>query len=190
MPHFTGNPSEDRRIAARWAKQHLQNNALILDTETSGLRSDAEICQIAVINLRGEILLDTLVKPVGAIPSEAEAIHGISTKTVETAPPFAHMAVQLRQILDKRTCLIYNQDFDLRVIRQSARAADLDSMIALPTSTQFECVMLAYAAYVGERSAFKASEYRWQRLPSGDHSALGDCLAVRNLIISMAEACD
>ena len=186
MPYFTGNSDKDRELAALWAWQALQNpDTLVLDTETTGLRSDAEVCQIAVMNLAGDVLLDTLVKPRNPIPPEAEAIHGISTKTVQDAPPFAHMAVALRQILDGRKCLIYNREYDLRVIRQSALAADLDSMIALPSSAKFECAMLPYAAFVGERNAYKA-DYKWQKLPSGDHSALGDVRATRRLIFQMA----
>lgn len=188
MPNFTGKPSEDRTIATHWAWQQLQRpDTLILDTETTGLRSDAEICQIAVMSLSGDVLLDTLVKPRNPVSPEAEAVHGLSMKTLdEFGLPFERMALQLRQILEGRTCLIYNREFDLRVIRQSALAADMDSMSALPSSARFDCAMLAYAAYVGERSAYKTGEYRWQKLPAGDHSALGDCFAVRKLIFQMA----
>lgn len=184
---FTGKPSEDRQIAAHWAWVKLQcPDTLVLDTETTGLKGDAEIVQIAVMNLAGDVLLDTYVKPRKPIPPDAEAIHGISTKTVADAPPFEHMAVALRQVLDGRTCLIYNREYDLRLIRQSAMAADLDNMIALPSSAKFECAMLPYSAWVGEKSTYKASEYRWQKLPSGDHSALGDVRATRKLIYRMA----
>ncbi len=47
------------------------NHWLILDTETTGL-SNPEVIQIAIINLDGDILLDSLIKP--TIPIESEAI--------------------------------------------------------------------------------------------------------------------
>ena len=44
--------------------------------------------------------------------------------------------------------------------------------------------MRRYAAYVGEPS--KRGGYRSQKLPGGDHSALGDALATLRLIEEMA----
>jgi DNA polymerase-3 subunit epsilon len=48
----------------------------------------------------------------------------------------------------------------------------------------WECAMRRYAAYVGEPS--KRGGYRSQKLPGGDHSALGDALATLQLIEEMA----
>lgn len=53
-------------------------NALILDTETTGLDGDAEVVELAVIDCAGSVPLDTLVRPIGPIPVEAAAIHGIT----------------------------------------------------------------------------------------------------------------
>ena len=41
------------------ARLIMQEDPLILDTETIGLGRDAEICEIAVIDARGRILIDT-----------------------------------------------------------------------------------------------------------------------------------
>lgn len=180
----TGNREHDRGAAAEWAWRCLQNpDAVILDTETTGLGSDAEIIQIAVISLRGETLLDTLVKPSGDIPAEASAIHGITFKTVESAPTFKAVAPDIRSVLEGRRCLIYNKSYDWRVLRQSGLLCGADPYIALPSSAAFECVMLPYSAWVGEPGR---DGYRWQRLPGGDHSALGDCRATRRVLFQMA----
>jgi DNA polymerase III subunit epsilon len=48
----------------------------------------------------------------------------------------------------------------------------------------WECAMRRYAAYVGEPS--KPGGYRSQKLPGGDHSALGDVLATLRLIEEVA----
>jgi DNA polymerase-3 subunit epsilon len=53
-------------------------NALILDTETTGLDGDAEVVELAVIDCAGSVPLDILVRPIGPIPVEAAAIHGIT----------------------------------------------------------------------------------------------------------------
>ncbi|WP_374188802.1 exonuclease domain-containing protein, partial [Shewanella morhuae] len=49
----------------------------------------SEIVEISIIDaVSGEILLDTLVKPVGVIPDDVIAIHGITNEMVADAPYF------------------------------------------------------------------------------------------------------
>ena len=66
-------------------------NFCVLDTETTGLK-DAEICQIAIIDHTGEVLFNTLVKPVKPIPSDAVRVHGITNEQVQNAPSWAEVA--------------------------------------------------------------------------------------------------
>lgn len=182
----TSNHGADRAAAARWAWERLQDpDTLLLDTETTGLDSSAEIIQIAIIDMRGKVLLDALVRPNGDIPAGASAIHGITFKTVEDAPTFKALAPDIKSILDSRRCLIFNRDFDFRLLKQSALLDGIDPFSAIPSSTQFECVMIPYSAWVGEWNG-RYGNYRYQRLPSGDHSALGDCLATRRVLFQMA----
>jgi DNA polymerase-3 subunit epsilon len=47
------------------------------------------------------------------------------------------------------------------------------------------CAMQWYAQYVGEWHDYWGN-YRWQRLPGGDHSALGDARATLSLLKRMA----
>jgi hypothetical protein len=47
------------------------------------------------------------------------------------------------------------------------------------------CAMSNYASFVGEWNDYHGN-YKWQRLPGGDHSAIGDCLATLELIKKMA----
>ncbi|NJO78661.1 MAG: hypothetical protein HC827_09085 [Cyanobacteria bacterium RM1_2_2] len=42
-----------------------------------------------------------------------------------------------------------------------------------------------YSQWVGEWNELHG-DYRWQKLPSGDHSALGDCRATLTIIQEMA----
>ena len=67
-----------REAISRQARAWLAANALILDTETTGLGDDAEVVELAVIDCAGAVLLDTLVRPSGPVPAEAAAIHGIT----------------------------------------------------------------------------------------------------------------
>src|SRR6185436_7482847 len=103
--------------------QHVQAliemNPVFLDTETTGLYG--EICEIAVIDLAGNVLINTLVKPTTSIPPDATGIHGISDETVREAPSFKDIFPELDKILRDRVVLVYNVEFDERMIFNSAR---------------------------------------------------------------------
>jgi len=175
--------ASDQDRARAWAVKLLaQPDLLILDTETSGLHGSAEIVQIAIIDKSGTVLLDTLVRPTRPIPRDASAIHHITDERVKDAPTFADIAPQLRELLHGQTVVIYNADFDCRMLKQSAAACGLIHELGC----FFEDAMEPYSAWVGSWSSFHRN-YRWQRLPGGDHSALGDCRACLNVLKMMAE---
>lgn len=156
----------------------------VLDTETTGFGADAEIVEIAVIDQHGKILLDTLVKPTVAIPVEASAIHGIYDRDVIRAPSFAEVFEQVQETYKTHLILIYNADFDNRMIRQSAAKYGIE-FDAKHYSTG--CLMNLYAHYFADYSHYHQS-YSWQSLDSAifhcgierdgqAHRARSDCLA-------------
>ena len=169
--------------ASAWARAMLAKGALILDTETTGLDDTAEIVQIAIIDTSGTVLLDSLVLPTQfpATYHEAEAIHGISREMLANAPTMMQLWPQVLAILDHATNLvIYNRDFDLRLLMQSAPRNEWRA-----PHCATHCAMLHYAKFVGQWSKHHKS-FRWQPLFGGDHTALGDCLATLNLLRQMA----
>lgn len=170
----------DQEQAADWARKLLaRNDVVILDTETTGLHGAAEIVQIAIIDVTGRVALDTLVKPLRAIPHDATHIHGITDVMVDQAPTFDQLAPQLRELLSGLTCVVYNASFDERMLEQSARAREITYEVPI-FAADYRCAMEMYSQWCGDWSSYHQN-YRWQRLPGGDHSALGDaraCLAV------------
>lgn len=175
----------DQQLASVWAAKILARpDVVVLDTETTGLGRDAEICQIAIIDLTGAELLNTLVKPRRPIPRDASAIHRITDAMVVNAPTFAQIAVELRGILSGMTCVIYNASYDTRLLEQSAAACGIAYEIPI-FGADYTCAMEEYAAWYGEWSEWHGN-YRFQKLPGGDHSALGDALACLNLLRTMA----
>jgi DNA polymerase-3 subunit epsilon len=173
----------DQDRARQWAAKLLATpGVLLLDTETTGLHGNAEIVQIAIIDTSGAVLLDTLVRPMRPIPRDASAIHSITDEKVQDAPTFADIAPQLRELLYGQRVIIYNADFDTRMLKQSAFAAG----VAHELGAFFEDAMEPYSAWVGSWNSYHHT-YKWQPLPFGDHSALGDCRACLRVLQMMAE---
>jgi DNA polymerase-3 subunit epsilon len=157
---------------------------LIIDTETTGLGEKDVIIQFAAIDLDGKLLIDSLVKPKNrkSISKEASAIHGISQKHLQNAPYFGDVFYEMIPYLEaKRNLLVFNFDFDMRMIRQTFIADGLNY-----TGRIFgTCVMKEYAKFAGQWNPLY-NDYRYQKLPGGDHTAVGDCLATLNLIKMLA----
>ncbi|TVK91281.1 DNA polymerase III subunit epsilon [Shewanella algae] len=178
-------------IPKQQAQQWLANNALILDTETTGLDSKAEIIEISIIDCAGNVLLDTLVKPTAPIPEDATRIHGITNEMVTNAPTWPEVYDLFVPLVEGRELVIYNADYDLRMIRQADERNDL-----LNIRTQADCAMLAYAEFYGQWDDYRG-QWKWQRLGNAAkqqgvviegkaHRALADCQMTLGVIASMA----
>lgn len=173
--------------ATEWARALLARDPstwVILDTETTGLRYNDEVIQIGMIDGAGNVLIENqLVKPTCPISIEARQVHGIFPVHVENAPSFADVLPHLRAAVAGKLLVIYNAEFDLRMLEQSARAHGQDLGLKMEMHT---CAMKTYALWYGDWNDYHQS-FRWQRLPGGDHSALGDCRSALELIRKMAE---
>lgn len=193
---------DDFQQAALWAHELLKRQDwVILDTETTGLGSEDQICQIAAIDSQGNTVIDTLVKPTIAISSQASAIHKITDEMVENAPSFPEVFMQLWEAIGDRGLVIYNAPFDTRMIQQSLHTWGYiwriggGEMMVIPgarlwcyawmNGAAIHCAMHWFSQWCGEWNDYHGS-YRWQRLPGGDHTALGDCKATLEIIRRMA----
>lgn len=164
----------------------------VLDSETTGLGTDAEICQIAIIDSSGKVLLDTLVKPVRPIPPDATRIHGITNEMVKDAKPFDHHIVW--DLLVHHNVIIYNANYDTDLLYQSENALKQENFQWM-RGINFYCAMEAFAEIYGDWNDYRQS-YRWQKLETAcryykvkatdAHSALGDCLATLEVCKAMA----
>lgn len=165
---------------------------VILDTETTGLDDKAEICQIAVIDSQGNVLLDTLVKPTRPIPADARRVHGILNEDVENAPSWGDIAPHVHSLLSGRNVIVYNANYDYRLLEQSAVAV---KMAGWKVAGKWVCAMLAYAEFWGESGYYGG--YRWVQLAkacwqqgipvNNAHNALADCLMTLEIVRKIAQ---
>lgn len=154
--------SSHRCLAIQQAKREYALKPVYLDTETTGLGGWAEIVEICVVDYKGAILLDTLVKPKYPIPSDATAVHQITNRMVQGAPTWAQVWKELNPILKNRRIAIYNADYDTRLMRQSHDHHSL--RWTLPDSS-FWCVMKLYADFYREWDSYHGN-HKWQKLGS------------------------
>lgn len=176
---------QDREAAIRLAKQYAEESPLFLDTETTGLSDHHEVCDIAVVDISGAVLINSLVKPVKQqIERQAAEIHGILPSMVENAPTMRELLPELEKVLRGRTVLVYNLEFDQGKIFRSlhnngigmTRSFDLPAPEdPLPKAIiswwdvkpdqpgGWYCVMELYAMFYGSFNEYHGN-YRWQRL--------------------------
>lgn len=180
--------------AVEWAREIVGDpRTVYLDTETTGLDGGAEIVEVAVVAGDGRVLVDTLVRPVRPIPLDAARIHGIRDADVVSAPDWCVVHTFLARVLADRRVIVYNADFDRRMVGQCCRLHGLTE-----PDCAWECAMRTYAAFRGEARGRRGG-FRWHRLEdaartfgieSGWHRALGDAIACRAVVAGMAEALD
>jgi DNA polymerase III subunit epsilon len=176
---------KDRERALAWARQLVRrNNWILLDTETTGTSKSDEVIQIGVLSANGEVLLNTLIKPVRntAIPREAAAVHGITMDMLTDAPTMQQILPQLCSVLKGKTTIIYNAEFDTRLLQQTVGPEAASSLMSC---LRAECAMKMYSAYAGDWMDSKG-DYKWQKLPGAAHGAIEDCQAMLALIHQMA----
>lgn len=153
----------DQFEAATAAREWLEGPFVILDVETTGLDGEAEIVQIGIIDESGAVLMDQLVKPEQPIPPDSTAIHGITDERVRGAPSWPAVYDRVRDLLQGRSVMAYNMDFDWGKLDQVNRRHGLPDF---ETGDRC-CAMELFAQFYGEWSQYHGN-YRYQRL---EHAA-------------------
>lgn len=169
-----------RRVAIKEARELLESDFVVTDTETTGLGPDAEIVEISIIDRDGTDLFTSLVRPNVPITPELTAIHGIDNAMVRNAPIWADVHDCVMHLFTNKKIAIYNSDYDLRMIRQ---CSDFAGCRVPDLERQARCVMQIYSKYKGEWSDHHGN-WRWHKLSAaaqacgvdatGAHRALAD----------------
>lgn len=173
---------EVHKAETRWARRRLKRRDFTcLDTETTSTDRVAEMTEIGITDAAGEVLCQTLIRPVGKLKDVSRWITGISQDDLEKAPTLESCHPTIQAALHARPLvLIYNAEFDKRVLNQSTFHAGLPEF-KLP---RVDDLMMHLSRWVGDWNA-KHNDYSWPRLEGG-HRAVGDCRAMISLMEKMA----
>lgn len=191
------NMETPHEIRRRWRDLLDRTDVLILDTETTGFRHDAEVVEIAVIDTTGTERYSALVRPEDAIPDEATAVHGIDGATLREAGalPWPTHYPHLQPLLqDARAIRIYNLAYDVRIIRQTSERYGLPHLL-MPGARDIGCAMQEYADFRHVPHQWRAGQNRWFKLSDAyahecglttqTHRALDDCRMVLDVMRSV-----
>jgi len=184
IPPAGESPEQQAKAEARAFWEMVRTESYyILDTETTGL-DDGEICQIAVIDDRGKILMYEYVQTIRKIPPEATKIHGITNEMIRGARLWAEISHDLKRLLTGKNVIIYNAVYDRKMMHKSAEIAGLPK-VDWKEFVYFWCAMETFAVLYGDWNAYRGN-FKWQKLSSAaayfhataqaQHDALGDCL--------------
>lgn len=185
--------SDTRQKAIEEARRVVGLCPVYLDTETTGLERDDEIIEIAIIDDEGQILFESLVKPRKRIPADATRVHHITNTHVENASAWPIVWTKAKEVLQGKLIVMYNDDFDLRMMKQSYLQYNLRWNEKLDT---FDLLKL-YAQFRGEWD-YKHGHYRYHSLANAGiacgiglpnaHRASADILLTRALLHHIAQA--
>jgi DNA polymerase-3 subunit epsilon len=164
-----------RLEASGTAQQLLEQRALYVDFETTDLGGYA--VELGIVGPDGETLFVERFNPMVPIEPEATNVHGIRDEDVSDCPTFADRFDVIRQILHGAVIVAYNARFDANVLaRELARFPKGHA----PCKAKWECAMELFDVFRGRGRSVP--------LPGGTHEAIGDCLAVRELVLHIAKA--
>ncbi len=146
--------------------------AIYLDTETTGFSpaKGARIVEIAIVDENGRALINTLINPMGRIPSQAMGVHGITDAMVALAPTIEQIMPEINRIVRGQTVVIYNKAFDVPFFPNR-----------LSIAGSIHCAMLGFAFATGGKrvSLNKAAHMVGHQWRGEIHRAFADADACR-----------
>jgi DNA polymerase III epsilon subunit-like protein len=154
----------------------------VLDTETTGLDSEDEPIELAILDgLSGTVLLDTRLRPSVPITDGAYMVHGITEEELHEVPTLPDLWPRVCQLLAGTLVIAYNAEFDALMLGQGAARYGLE----MPRA-RWWCLMEACSAL--NPDVDEHGDRRWLSLaaayyalgiqaPWAPHGALADAQA-------------
>lgn len=160
---------------------------VFLDTETTGLDNNAQVVEIAIVDSTGAVLFESYCRPTVPVDPGAQAVHGIGPEKLATAPAWPEIAEQVRAVLEGKRVVIFNSDFDTRMLQQTATAHTqgmgveaYDAAIKWILELETECAMYRAADVYGATNQYgtislvNAAAAAGVEFQGRAHSAAGD----------------
>lgn len=151
-------------------------NAVILDTETTGLYGDVKIIELSIIDMQGSLLFHSLFYPGILLPEKIPEITGITDEMLIHEPFFFEKADEIAAIIRGKKVIAWNADFDRQRIFEEMTAAGMGTAAS---ALEWKDAMALYSFSRGYRK-------KWCKLivakaemgisENQEHRSTADCL--------------
>lgn len=160
----------------------------LLDTETTGLKSDARVCEIAIAVLdlsTGTLAKEPrgmLVDPEVPMPHEAVKMHGITDAMVRGKPTLAAVWPRILHYVGDCPVVAHCADFDRRMIAQSLAVHGMPE-----AGWTWHCSRDLARMLMPDLQSYKLQDLaRALGLPTGTaHRAMGDVRTLCGLMLHL-----
>jgi len=174
-------------LAGRWG------DVVVLDTETTGIDTGAEIIEFAAYDIRKGRMMSSLFRPVSNVPPNVEELTGITQKMLVDEKPVRDYELQIKNMLGGKVWVGYNVAFDLRILHQTFL---IHGIKFPPIPLVMVDVMLLASNVIQVYNSI--GEYKWWKLaeacdrlgviPESEyHRAMADVVATLNLLRAIAD---
>ena len=156
----------------------FNERALLIDTETVGSGQTTEVIEVAVADHRGNILFESLVRPlVNRLPPPSKH-HRFARTEFEAAPYWADVWPEFSEVVRGGLLVAYNASFDRRAL-----AATCGLHRVATQERAWRCAMPLVKARMGlRRSPTLAEACAHFRVEGGNHRARKDAEALCQLL--------
>ncbi|MEF9919043.1 MAG: 3'-5' exonuclease [Eubacterium sp.] len=171
-----------RRIAnKRYADKHLKHiqhdlngssEYFIFDIEA--VQCPDELIEIAIIDCKGSIIYNTLVRPSHKINWRISALTGITNKMVQNKPSINTVMHDLKQLISGKTLMSWGIDYDSILLNRSSITTGID------LNCNFCCAQKIHMGLVGDTNQIALQ--RAADCDSQNHRALDDCRLVLDVL--------
>ncbi|HNC56677.1 MAG TPA: 3'-5' exonuclease [Leptospiraceae bacterium] len=170
-------------IVQDWARNTIEENALVLDIESTGGSFSDEMIDLGIVDISTmEVIYSSLLKPTALLNVHAQKVHGITYEMLRRAPFLEDEAIKINSILQNRKIITYNVNFDKRLFYQSYNRYRLD----FPENTVWECLMEKCTKYFNSQLKLDVVCDNLN-LKKGNHRAAPDALAAARVLKELAK---
>lgn len=166
------------------APYELNDRALVIDTETIGSGPTIEIIEIAVGDVAGNIIYESLVHPVfNRLPKPSKHAR-FDHAAFKDAPYWIDIWPEVAALIDRKLLVAYNASFDRRAL-----AAMRSRHAHAPTERGWRCAMQLVKKLVGTKRSLTLSEACAHfGLEGGNHRAARDVEVTCRLLHALRTA--
>lgn len=187
------NENSQSMVTREWLNRH-KGKIVYLDTETTGLDSADEVIELAVIDEDGNTLFNSRFKPTVEINPFAQEVHGIKADELANYPTWIEQEASIKKVLQGKSVVIFNADFDLRIMRQTANAFGCD--VSWINELETLCAMEVAASCYGSTNRYGTISLANAAFEAGAdwdgeaHTALADSQITRKVLKAVAQICE